>query len=204
MKHTLNQSIPLTYFVILNLIPRILVMSLWTDSRKKCLSYVPLFIYVFTSTWNCHLFVKAKANAWAPPSTSCISLSINCKITKLPQTENLLPCCSILTFPWRQTCLFFREVRRGFAAVLTFCIIFFLLHLEKKEKKRGEKEKKAQFWNDSKNALLLWSDVDCICLCRLLRGTTGEFFNPWCLEEPYIDKYFCLPLIASTCLETLP
>lgn len=152
-----------------------------------------MFLYLFMYSLQQRIGKKilavfnSKGKCMSPPSASCISLSINFKTAKFPQTKPFLPWFSILTFPQRQACLFFQEFRRGFATVLTFCIIFFLLHLEKKEKK-----KKAWFWNDSKNALFLWSDVDCICLCisRLVRGTRAEFSNPWCIEEPYIDYFF--------------
>lgn len=49
---------------------------------------------------------------------------------KVASDRQPLPCYSTLTFPQRQTCLFFLEVRRVFVVVLTFCIIFFLLHLK--------------------------------------------------------------------------
>lgn len=101
-----------------------------------------MFLYLFMYSLQQRIGKKilavsnSKGKCMSPPSASCISLSINFKTAKFPQTKTPLPWFSILTFPQRQACLFFQEFRRGFATVLTFCIIFFLLHLEKKEKKK--------------------------------------------------------------------
>lgn len=138
-----------------------------------------MFLYLFMYSLQQRIGKKilavfnSKGKCMSPPSASCISLSINFKIAKFPQTKNLLPWFSILTFPQRQACLFFPEFRRGFATVLTFCIIFFLLHLEKKGKKK-KKHSSEMTVKMHCSFEVTWTAY----VCASVRGTRAEFSNP--------------------------
>lgn len=67
----------------------------------------------------------------------CQMYFFKCKLPdyKVTSDRESSPWFSNLTFPQRQTCLFFWEVRRAFAIVLTFDITFFLLHLKENSAK---------------------------------------------------------------------